>query len=51
MLLDMVAGMELEMRDALGDSLVDFGLGVLKKALSYGPLTRDPDWFNDDENV
>ena len=46
-----VAGIELEMRDALGDSLVDFGLSVLNKSLSYGPLKRDPEWFNDDENV
>ena len=50
MLMDMVSGIELEMRDSLGESLVGFGIGVLKKALAYGPLTKDPEWFNDDEN-
>merc|ERR1719247_2903179 len=42
MLLDMVSGIELEMRDALGDSLVNLGISILKKALHYGPLSRDP---------
>ena len=50
MLMDMVSGIELEMRDALGDSLVEFGIALLKRALAYGPLTKDPEWFNDDEN-
>jgi len=50
MLMDMVAGIELELRDALGDDKLAFGLGVLKRALAYGPLTKDPEWFNDDEN-
>ena len=50
MLLDMTAGIELEMRDALGESLVKLGIRVLNKALLYGPLSKDPEWFNDDEN-
>jgi hypothetical protein len=28
----------------------DHGVHILKKALSYGPLARDPEWFNDDEH-
>ena len=50
MLLDMTAGIELEMRDALGEGMVKFGIAVLKKALLYGPLSKDVEWFNDDEN-
>ena len=50
MLLDMMAGIELEMRDSLGEDLVKLGIRLLKKALDYGPLARDPEWFNDDEN-
>ena len=38
------------MRDQLGASLIGFGLSILKRALAYGPLSRDPEWFNDDEN-
>ena len=50
MLLDMLSGIELEMRDALGEENVGFGVRVLRKAMSYGPLSHDPEWFNDDEN-
>ena len=50
MLLDMSEGIELEMRDALGEDLVKLGIRVLNKALAYGPLSKDPEWFNDDEN-
>ena len=50
MLLDMTSGIELEMRDALGEDLVRLGIRVLNKALAYGPLSKDPEWFNDDEN-
>jgi len=50
MLLDMIAGIELELRDHLGDHLIHFGIAVLNKALTYGPLSKDPEWFNDDEN-
>jgi len=50
MLLDMCEGIELEMRDALGAELVHVGIRLLKRALEYGPLSRDPEWFNDDEN-
>ena len=50
MLLDMTSGIELEMRDSLGEDLVKIGIKLLKKALEYGPLARDPEWFNDDEN-
>ena len=50
MLLDMTAGIELEMRDALGEGMVKFGISILKRALEYGPLSRDVEWFNDDEN-
>jgi len=50
MLLDMCEGIELEMRDALGEELVHVGIKLLKRALAYGPLARDPEWFNDDEN-
>ena len=38
------------MRDALGEDLVKLGIRLLRKALDYGPLARDPEWFNDDEN-
>ena len=38
------------MRDALGEDLVKLGIRVLNKALAYGPLSKDPEWFNDDEN-
>lgn len=48
MLMDMVSGIELEMRDALGDGLVTYGIGVLRKALAWGPFTKDPEWFNDE---
>jgi hypothetical protein len=51
MLMDMVSGIELELRDALGNDKFTFGMGVLRRALAYGPFTRDPEWFNDDENV
>jgi hypothetical protein len=50
MLLDMAAGIELEMRDSLGEELFKLGIRLLTKALQYGPLARDPEWFNDDEN-
>ena len=50
MLLDMTAGIELEMRDALGADSVKLGIRILNKALQYGPLSRDVEWFNDDEN-
>jgi len=50
MLLDMKDGIELEMRDSLGEDHVRLGIRLLNKALSYGPLSRDPEWFNDDEN-
>ena len=50
MLLDMTSGIELEMRDALGEDLVKVGIRILNKSLNYGPLAKDPDWFNDDEN-
>ena len=50
MLLDMTSGIELEMRDSLGEDLVKSGIRLLRKALDYGPLARDPEWFNDDEN-
>jgi hypothetical protein len=50
MLLDMISGIELELRDHLGEQLIGFGISVLQKALAYGPLKRDPEWFNDDEN-
>ena len=36
MLLDMVSGIELELRDHLGDHLIHFGIAVLNKALRYG---------------
>ena len=50
MLLDMTAGIELEMRDALGADSVKLGIRILNKALLYGPLSKDVEWFNDDEN-
>ena len=50
MLMDMVGGIELELRDHLGEMLVGFGIQILKRALAYGPLSRDPEYFNDDEN-
>ena len=50
MLLDMTEGIKLEMRDALGPELIKPGTQLLVKALEYGPLSKDPEWFNDDEN-
>ena len=50
MLLDMVIGIQLEMRDQLSAGLINLGLSILKHALGYGPLSKDPEWFNDDEN-
>ena len=50
MLMDMVNGIVLEMRDTLGETHFNFGVALLQRALAYGPLTRDPEWFNDDEN-
>ena len=50
MLMDMISGIELELRDHLGESLVGFGIAVLKRALTYGPLSKDPEWFNNDDN-
>ena len=29
---------------------MSFASHLLKRALSYGPLSNDPEWFNDDEN-
>ena len=49
MLLDMISGIELELRDALGEAHIAYGLNILKRALAYGPLSRDVEWFNDDE--
>jgi len=46
----MISGIELELRDHLGESLVGFGIAVLKRALTYGPLSKDPEWFNNDDN-
>ena len=43
-------GIELEMRDALGEDQVKLGIRLLQKALKYGPLAKDPEWFNHDEN-
>ena len=50
MLMDMVSGIELELRDNLGEELTGYGIAVLQRALAYGPLSKDPEWFNDDEN-
>ena len=50
MLMDMVSGIELELRDQLGEQLFFFGRSLLQRALAYGPLSKDPEWFNDDEN-
>ena len=50
MLMDMVGGIELELRDTLGDHLIGLGVSILQRALRYGPLSKDPEWFNDDEN-
>ena len=29
---------------------VHFSIRLMRKAMNYGPLSIDPDWFNDDEN-
>ena len=50
MLLDMAAGIELEMRDALDVKLGQLAVDILQRALLFAPLSKDTDWFNDDEN-
>ncbi|KOO33679.1 ankyrin repeat protein [Chrysochromulina tobinii] len=50
MIRDILDGIELEMRDSLGEENVYFGIRLMRKAMNYGPLSNDPDWFNDDEN-
>jgi len=50
MLMDMCDGIALELRDKLEGSLGQFGVKVLNAALTFGALSKEPEWFNDDKN-
>ena len=51
MLMDMCAGIELEVRDALDAKLGTLGVQMLNSALQFGPLSKPTEWFNDDESA
>lgn len=50
MLRDMANGIELDLRDALPESLIKVALNILRKALDYGAYSFSPEWFNNDDN-
>ena len=50
MLMDMCNGIELELRDVLEVKYANYAIKVLNHALQFGPLSKDTEWFNDDEN-
>ena len=50
MLMDMCTGIELEIRDAVDIKLGQLAVDILQRALLFGPLSKDTEWFNDDEN-
>jgi hypothetical protein len=50
MLMDMCDGIALELRDKLDVKEAAFAVKVLTFALQKGALSREPEWFNNDDN-
>ena len=50
MLMDMANGIELELREALSETVYPLARKILKKALEYGAYSNPPEWFNNDDN-
>jgi len=50
MLMDMAAGIELELRESLSEVPYKLARRILRKALEYGAYTYPPEWFNNDDN-
>jgi len=50
MLMDMAAGIELELREGLGEATYPLARKILRKALEYGAYAYPPEWFNNDDN-
>ncbi|KOO20837.1 achain structural determinant protein [Chrysochromulina tobinii] len=50
MLMDMAAGIELELRDSLGEANYPLARKILRKALEFGAYMYPPEWFNNDDN-
>ena len=44
MLMDMCAGIELDMRDNLDVKLANLAIRTLNHALQFGPLSHDTEW-------
>jgi len=49
-LMDMKDGMKMEVEKALSDRVADVGCKILSKAIEWGHLQQNPDWFNNDDN-
>jgi len=48
--MDMASGIELELREALGEATYPFARKILRKALDHGAYTYPPEWFNNDDH-
>lgn len=46
MLMDMMTGIELELRDLLDPKLATFAIRLLSQAMHFGPLSNHTEWFN-----
>ena len=51
MLMDMAAGIELELRESLNEAIYPIARKILRKALENGAYEYPPEWFNNDDNV
>jgi hypothetical protein len=51
MLMDMAAGIELELRDSLGEANYPLARKILRKALEFGAYMYPPEWFNNDDDL
>ena len=52
MLMDMARGIELEIKEALKtqERLIEPATRILRKAIAYGALNQEPEWYNNDDN-